>query len=193
MYKDNRTINNTLLDFVLNEKITDLRKYGHSPLNLNISPFSCTHTVNLSSPRVTCKPASAPGAFWKHTNEIWCDLYLEHTLPSPSLGVCLCLRLLPQQKRLVRASGGEPLPRLKRFSPHIAVFCSLRGDKALRSDPPYSLEPDTRSDFLLWITATLTRIVCWHQPLQNNKHVMQSFLGSYHKEQNLQVPLALPG
>ena len=40
-----------------------------------------------------------------------------------------------------------------------------------------------RSDVLPWMATTLTRILYWHQPLRNNKHVMRCLLDSYHEEQ----------
>lgn len=92
MYKDNRAINNTLLDFVLNKKKTDLRKYSlflycRSLLSLNICPCFSTHTVNLPYPVSRLLHQVLLGNI---QNEIWCDLYLQQTSASSSLHVCLC-------------------------------------------------------------------------------------------------------
>lgn len=98
----------------------------------------------------------------------------------------LCLR---PQSALVCAKGcchvtaKVTCQSLRRWpSPSLRMLFAARGGVALAArwlssllGSP-SLMTGTKSDFLLWMTTTLTSRLYWHQPLQNNKHVMRCFL-----------------
>lgn len=115
---------------------------------------------------MTCKSASAPGASWKHTNEI-CIFSIHYRLPHYG-----CVYVKGCCHVTATVTWSEPLAvnlclALNAF--RCTSRSSARWLSSLLRSP--SLSSGTRSDFLLWMTTTLTRILYWHQPLQNNKHV----------------------